>query len=291
MTSQLLVSELTGQKPVRLSRPRRSRRRSAKAVLALNCRASPRQTPKSGSTPAGDVAANVLGFVGSDGKGLGGLEYQYQNTACRARTASSPSSSATTARSSPTASATATQPSPARPPADHRPRHPVEGAAGDRRAGAGDRCGRRIGDRHATAHRPDPGDGDHARPSTRPTRARRRVQDRGNAALSDVFEPGSTNKVITMAAAIDSGVLTPTSPIDVPSTLVRADKVFHDAESPRHRAPDARRRARRVEQHRHDPGVGAGRCHRSCIRTCRLSGSASRRVCISRVRAAASSTR
>ncbi len=33
--------------------------------------------------PAGDLAANVVGFVGSDGGGLGGIEYAYQDAARR----------------------------------------------------------------------------------------------------------------------------------------------------------------------------------------------------------------
>jgi cell division protein FtsI (penicillin-binding protein 3) len=57
------------------------------------------------------------------------------------------------------------------------------------------------------------------------------AKDRGNPAVSDVFEPGSTNKVITMAAAVDAGVLTPQSPIVVPPTLTRGGTVFHDAET------------------------------------------------------------
>jgi cell division protein FtsI (penicillin-binding protein 3) len=35
-------------------------------------------------------------------------------------------------------------------------------------------------------------------------------------AVSDVFEPGSTGKVVTMAAALEEGVVTPTSTFDVP---------------------------------------------------------------------------
>jgi cell division protein FtsI (penicillin-binding protein 3) len=52
----------------------------------------------------------------------------------------------------------------------------------------------------------------------------------GNPAASDAYEPGSVNKVITAAAALETGVVTPETPIDVPGELKVADRVFHDAE-------------------------------------------------------------
>lgn len=42
----------------------------------------------------------------------------------------------------------------------------------------------------------------------------------GSRAVSNVFEPGSTAKVITMAAAIETGVVTPTTQFTVPYTYV-----------------------------------------------------------------------
>ncbi len=53
-------------------------------------------------------------------------------------------------------------------------------------------------------------------------------EDVGNRAVSDVYEPGSTSKVMTAAAVIEEGGLKPTSPIIVPPVLHRADKDFHD---------------------------------------------------------------
>jgi cell division protein FtsI (penicillin-binding protein 3) len=54
--------------------------------------------------------------------------------------------------------------------------------------------------------------------------------DRGNRPLLDVFEPGSTAKVITLAAALEEGVATPESKVTVPPSLRRADRTFGDAE-------------------------------------------------------------
>ncbi|MDE9366488.1 penicillin-binding protein 2 [Luteipulveratus sp. YIM 133132] len=49
--------------------------------------------------------------------------------------------------------------------------------------------------------------------------------------FDEVYEPGSTSKVITMAALIDQGYATPTTPVTVPPTLVRAGRPFKDSES------------------------------------------------------------
>ena len=51
-----------------------------------------------------------------------------------------------------------------------------------------------------------------------------------NPAISDVFEPGSVNKVITAAAALTAGIVTPATVIDVPPTYQVSTKLLHDAE-------------------------------------------------------------
>jgi cell division protein FtsI (penicillin-binding protein 3) len=52
----------------------------------------------------------------------------------------------------------------------------------------------------------------------------------GNAALSEIYEPGSVNKVITAAAAMQEGLVTPGSEVTVEPTYRLAGHVFHDAE-------------------------------------------------------------
>jgi len=49
-----------------------------------------------------------------------------------------------------------------------------------------------------------------------------------NRAVTDVFEPGSTQKALTLAAAIEEGVVTATTAIEVPSELTVGNKRFTD---------------------------------------------------------------
>lgn len=52
--------------------------------------------------------------------------------------------------------------------------------------------------------------------------------ERRNRAVTDIFEPGSTGKVITAAAAINEDAVSPLTPIKVPGQLQRAGKSFND---------------------------------------------------------------
>jgi cell division protein FtsI (penicillin-binding protein 3) len=50
----------------------------------------------------------------------------------------------------------------------------------------------------------------------------------GNAAVQDAYEPGSTAKVISMAAVLEEGVATPGTHVVVPNRLHRGDRLFKD---------------------------------------------------------------
>jgi cell division protein FtsI (penicillin-binding protein 3) len=52
--------------------------------------------------------------------------------------------------------------------------------------------------------------------------------DWGSRALSNVYEPGSVEKVLTASALIESGLVTPRTRIVVPHDLPVADRVIHD---------------------------------------------------------------
>jgi cell division protein FtsI (penicillin-binding protein 3) len=59
-------------------------------------------------------------------------------------------------------------------------------------------------------------------PTTRPDRRR-------NRAVTDTYEPGSTFKLVTIAAALQEQVVTPSSSFVLPPTLQVADRVIHEA--------------------------------------------------------------
>ncbi|AKN75565.1 cell division protein [Streptomyces sp. PBH53] len=50
----------------------------------------------------------------------------------------------------------------------------------------------------------------------------------GNAALQDAYEPGSTAKVMSMAAVLEKNVATPLTHVVVPNRLHRGDRLFQD---------------------------------------------------------------
>ena len=50
-----------------------------------------------------------------------------------------------------------------------------------------------------------------------------------NLAFSDVFEPGSTSKIMTMSAALEEGTVTPSTPVVIPNRLPRYDANFKDS--------------------------------------------------------------
>jgi cell division protein FtsI (penicillin-binding protein 3) len=57
------------------------------------------------------------------------------------------------------------------------------------------------------------------------------VPSADNMAVTRVYEPGSVNKVITIAAALEEGVVQPSQRMTVPDTLKVADVTFKDDES------------------------------------------------------------
>jgi cell division protein FtsI (penicillin-binding protein 3) len=50
----------------------------------------------------------------------------------------------------------------------------------------------------------------------------------GARSLRDMYEPGSVQKVLTVAAAIDVGLVTPETPLRIPKNIKSSDKVIHD---------------------------------------------------------------
>ena len=177
--------------------------------------------------PAGAVAANVVGFVGADGRGLGGLEYGLENELA-GKDGSLTYERAAGGRQIPTGSRSGTEAVAGlgvRLTIDRDIQWVAQQSLADAVRAAGADSG--------TAVVMDPRTGRILAladvPTFDPNRPAETAQaDRGNRALTDAYEPGSTSKVMTMAAVVESGKATARSPIVVPPTLTRAGKVFHD---------------------------------------------------------------
>lgn len=179
--------------------------------------------------PAGPLAPQVLGFVGTDGTGLAGLELQYQRLlAGRAghqvieedpHGAFIPQGTNENVPPVPGDDLLLTIDK------DVQYRAQVQLAAAVRANKA----------KGGTVIVMDPRTGDVIAMATYPwfdpnhfTVAGQDVMR--NRAVTDVYEPGSVNKVITASAAIEEHVITTSQRLTVPAQLQMYDKLFHDAE-------------------------------------------------------------
>ncbi|MER6308432.1 penicillin-binding protein 2, partial [Streptomyces sp. NPDC001657] len=176
--------------------------------------------------PNKDLASGVLGFVNSVGKGGGGLEARLETQLAGKDGKLVYAQSG--GRRVPTA---ATQEHPAVPGADMELtldrdiQWAAQQAITKQVAKSGADRGyvvvqdTRTGEILALANAPafDPNDITKAEPEAL-----------GNAALSDAFEPGSTSKLMSMAAVLEEGVATPSTRVTVPNRLHRGDRLFAD---------------------------------------------------------------
>jgi cell division protein FtsI (penicillin-binding protein 3) len=177
--------------------------------------------------PQGSLAAAVLGFVGSDGHGLSGLEYGldqelagqdgHMTYEAGAGGRQIPSGESETDEPVPGADVQLTIDSDIQFIAQRAIRASVNQAAAQ--SGTVVVMDPRTGEVRALATYPSFNPSD-------PTAAPKK--DRGNRAVSDIYEPGSTSKVMTMAAALDAGAVRPNTPITVPPTIERGGAIIHD---------------------------------------------------------------
>ena len=178
--------------------------------------------------PAGNVAANVVGFVGDEGDGLAGVEYAQEEILAGVdgwRTYERAAGGAAI----PTADVSAQEPVPGTDiqlTIDRDIQYVAQRALTEAVESSGAESGSvvvmdpRTGHVLALATAPtfdanDPGAADAA--------------DLGNRALTDAFEPGSTAKVMTIAAVLEEGGAKPDTVFQIPPVLERSGKVFHDA--------------------------------------------------------------
>ena len=177
--------------------------------------------------PAGPVGANLVGFVGAAGTGLAGVEY-----ALNAPLAGVPGSLTYERGSGGSVIATgvnqqiaAIQGVTVRLTINRDIQYMAQQAIADQVAAAQADSG--------TVVVMNPATGQIVAMATVPTVDSNHpggaaASDRGNRAVSDVFEPGSTSKVMTMSAVIQEGAANPLTHIVVPPTLLRGGKTFHD---------------------------------------------------------------
>ncbi|WP_051716951.1 peptidoglycan D,D-transpeptidase FtsI family protein [Streptomyces megasporus] len=172
------------------------------------------------------LAAGVLGFVNSEGEGRGGLEAKYEKVlAGRDGTITYAQSGG---RQVPTAGE---RERPAQPGSDVEltldrdiqwaAQRAIEEQVEKSRADRGYVIVQdvRTGEILAMANAPgyDPGDLSKADASAL-----------GNPAVQDAYEPGSTSKVMSMAAVLEEGAADPDTHVVVPNRLPRADRSFAD---------------------------------------------------------------
>jgi cell division protein FtsI (penicillin-binding protein 3) len=179
--------------------------------------------------PGGTTAANLVGFVGSDGKGLGGLEYALDD-ALSGRDGRATYELSAGGRRLPSgvdSEREAVPGSDVRLTIDRDIQYVAQKAIAKAVASTRSQSG--------TVIVLDPRTGQLLAVATAPTfnanaPGASPAEDRGNRPLTEPYEPGSTGKVLTAAALIEEGVITPETPITVPNRLFRAGKGFKDFE-------------------------------------------------------------
>ncbi|MEU0343992.1 penicillin-binding protein 2 [Streptomyces bobili] len=176
--------------------------------------------------PNGELAAGILGWVNAEGKGGGGVEQQLNTTLAgkdgKIRYAQSGG------RQVPTVGSTET---PAVPGSDVEltidrdiqwaAQNAITEQVKESKADRGYVIVQdtRTGEILALANSPgfDPNDLSKANPDAL-----------GNPALQDAYEPGSTAKVMSMAAVLEENAATPLTHVTVPNRLHRGDRLFQD---------------------------------------------------------------
>ncbi len=177
--------------------------------------------------PGGEVAANVLGFVDASGAGRGGLELALQSVL-----AGEPGTRTYQRAHDGQPIATA----------GYRGKAAVPGEGvqltidRDLQWMAQEAIAKRVtetGAESGTVVAMDPSTGEILALAESPTFDPNHVgtadqDDVGSRALTDIYEPGSTAKVMTVAAALEQGAVRPSTKLTVPGVLIRGGSSFHD---------------------------------------------------------------
>lgn len=204
--------------------------KTAKAIRRLKVPGIYMQDEPKRYYPEGKLASHLLGFVNIDGSVRAGVESQYQSilegTAGHMTLEQDPSG-----RPLPQAEFSYEAPSPGRSlflTIDKELQYFTELTLADAveqyRAEAGTAIVMHpeTGEILALANSPDfdPNGYSQAKP-----------EEQRNRALTDVYEPGSAFKIVTMAAALEEGIVSPKSTYTVPDAFQYYDRVFNDSHS------------------------------------------------------------
>jgi len=179
--------------------------------------------------PAGEVAANIVGFLGGDGTALGGLELSLDSRLA-GRDGQLRFEAGAGGRQIPAAASAERRPVPGegvRLTVDRDIQWVAQRAVAAKVAETGAQSG--------TVVVMDPRTGQLLALATAPTfdpnqPGAAAASARGNRSLSEAYEPGSTGKVITAAALLEEGVVKLRTPFTVPNRLYRAGESFKDFE-------------------------------------------------------------
>jgi cell division protein FtsI (penicillin-binding protein 3) len=201
--------------------------RQARAVMALKLEGIAGVPTMRRVYPRGTLAAQVLGFVGTEGHGLSGLEYSenslLQGHAGERRVVSDalgqPISIASVRAEHPGATLTLT----------------LDADIQQRAEDVLDAVGRVFAPKDATAIVIDPRTGALLAVANWPQvnandPAASSPSDLQDRAVGFNYEPGSTFKAITVSGALERGLITPNTPFAIPDQIQVADRTIHDAE-------------------------------------------------------------
>ncbi len=180
--------------------------------------------------PSGTLAASILGFVDVDNNGLGGIE-AHEDRVLRGVAGELVSERDPAGRSIPSGRYRHRRTTPGRDvhlTVDTAIQYEAEAALENAMEKYSAKGGivavmdPRTGDVLALANRPtfDPNDAGASPPEAR-----------GSWGVGNVFEPGSTSKVVAVSAALEQGVVTPETTFTVPDRVRVWDRVFSDSES------------------------------------------------------------
>jgi cell division protein FtsI (penicillin-binding protein 3) len=177
--------------------------------------------------PQGSLASNVVGFVGSDGHGLGGYEASL-DAQLAGHDGHLTYEAGAGGQEIPAADTDSSQPVPGQG-VQLTLNSDIQFVAEKAIASKVTQSGAESGSVVVM----DPRDGRVLAMATYPrfnprNPAKAPPADRGNRVVTEIYEPGSTSKVMTMAAALQAGAVTPTTKITVPTVLYRGGQAFRD---------------------------------------------------------------